>query len=564
MFCTLCFSSISLYHWFSVLLQSHFVLTPCICLPVINFIRSTCTMQSVSLFHLHHALYIHCLSVQSLWKHHIFSVHAVSVKLLLIHACFCNSPVSYRPRATLTAGSTTIPVGGSVTLSCSVETSAGWKYRWFRRTSDISEVRIDDEENRDISVTQGGIYRCDGVRGNPDFYTEISNEETIEIKFSNKVFVTQQPNLPQIFRGETITLTCEVQGGETTEWTYEWKRSGTVLHGINSKDWTFRVSESSSGDYMCQCRRRDDWYSSTQWSESITLSVSADKPRATLTAGSTTIPVGGSVTLSCSVETSAGWKYRWFRRTSDISEVRIDNEENRDISVTQGGIYRCDGVRGNPDFYTETSNEETIEIKFSNKVFVTQQPNLPQIFSGETITLTCEVQGGETTEWTYEWKRSETVLHGTNSKDWTFRVSESSSGDYMCQCRLRDDWYSSTQWSESITLSVSVTESSPVNSSFLVLIVGPVIGVILFILLLLLCCYRQFKGSFCFRQTLSESSIQSSTNHGVNQAESLGYSSPLQDFTATYVEINHQTKRKKKGKPSPAVPDGSVYSEIRT
>ncbi|MEQ2176267.1 hypothetical protein GOODEAATRI_026281, partial [Goodea atripinnis] len=69
---------------------------------------------------------------------------------------------------------------------------------------------------------------------------------------------------------------------------------------------------------------------------------------------------------------------------------------------------------------------------------------------------------------------------------------------------------------------------------------------------------------FCFRQTLSESSIQSSTNHGVNQAESLGYSSPLQDFTATYAEINHQTKRKKKGKQSPAVPDGSVYSEIRT
>ncbi|MEQ2223269.1 hypothetical protein ILYODFUR_035022, partial [Ilyodon furcidens] len=173
----------------------------------------------------------------------------------------------------MTAGSTTIPVGGSVTLSCSVETSARWKYRWFRRTSDTSEVRIDNEENRDISVTQGGIYRCDGVRGNPDFYTEISNEETIEIKFSNKVFVTQQPNLPQIFSGETITLTCEVQGGETTEWTYEW-RSGTVIHRTNSKDWTFRVSESSSGDYMCQCRRRDDWYSSTQWSESITLSVS--------------------------------------------------------------------------------------------------------------------------------------------------------------------------------------------------------------------------------------------------------------------------------------------------
>ncbi|XP_047241992.1 uncharacterized protein LOC124880722 isoform X2 [Girardinichthys multiradiatus] len=340
MFCTLCFSSISLYHWFSVLLQSHFVLTPCICLPVINFIRSTCTMQSVSLFHLHHALYIHCLSVQSLWKHHIFSVHAVSVKLLLIHACFCNSPVSYRPRATLTAGSTTIPVGGSVTLSCSVETSAGWKYRWFRRTSDISEVRIDNEENRDISVTQGGIYRCDGVRGNPDFYTVISNEETIETKFSNKVFVTQQPNPPQIFSGETITLTCEVQGGETTEWTYEWKRSETVLHRINSKDWTFIVSESSSGDYMCQCRRRDDWYSSTQWSKSITLSVSVTESSPVSSSFPVLLIVGPVIGVILFILLLLLWRHRQFK---DLCCIRLfQSESSSQSSTTNHGVNQAE------------------------------------------------------------------------------------------------------------------------------------------------------------------------------------------------------------------------------
>ncbi|KAK5622210.1 hypothetical protein CRENBAI_007959 [Crenichthys baileyi] len=359
---------------------------------------------------------------------------------LQLHTCL---PATDRPRATITAGSTTIPVGGSVTLSCSVETSAGWKYRWLRRTSDTSEVevRIDNEENRVISVTQGGIYRCVGVRGNSDFYTEISNEETIEIKFSNKVFVTQQPKRPQIFCGETITLTCEVQGGETTEWRYEWRRSGSFIYRTNIKD--------SPSEF-----------------------------------------------LSPAVETTC---------------VSVDAEMT--------GILQHSGVKPSHCQY--------------------------QVFSGGTITLTCEVQGGETTEWTYEWRRSGTAVNQTHSKDWTFRVSESSSGDYMCQCRRRDDWYSSTQWSEAVTLSVSVTESVPV-----LLIVGPVIGVILFILLLLLCCYRQSKGLFCFRRTLSESSSRSSTNHGVNKAESHGYSSPLQDVTATYAEINHQTKakRKRKGK----------------
>ncbi|XP_023202389.1 leukocyte immunoglobulin-like receptor subfamily B member 3-like isoform X1 [Xiphophorus maculatus] len=469
--------------------------------------------------------------------------------------------VSDKPRAKLAAGSSTIPVGGSVTLSCSVKPSAGWKYRWFRRTSDTSFVEFsrNNEENREITVTQRGIYKCDGKRGNPSFYSHSSLENIIEIMFSNKVFVTRRPIWPQMFSGESITLTCEVQGGETTEWTCEWKKSGSIIHKTDSKDWTFNVSESSSGNYMCQCRSRDDWYSSTQWSETIRLSVS-NKPGAKLTAGSTTIPVGGSVTLSCSVEPSAGWKYRWFRRTSDSSFVEIgrNNEENREITVTQGGIYKCDGKRGNPSFYSHSSHENIIEIMFSNKVFVTRQPNWPHIFSGESITLTCEVQGGETTEWTCDWRRSGSIIHWTDSKDWTFNVSESSSGNYMCQCRSRDDWYSSTQWSETIT----VTVSSPVISSFpVMLIVGPVSGIVLIVLLLLLWRCRRSKDLSCIRSFQSESSSQRpTTNHGVNQTES-DYSFLLHGTTSVYETIHNRGATGKERPPDPE--EGSVYVNVR-
>ncbi|XP_014827355.1 PREDICTED: high affinity immunoglobulin gamma Fc receptor I-like [Poecilia mexicana] len=422
-------------------------------------------------------------------------------------------------------------------------------------------ISLSVSKNRNITVTQGGIYICEGVKGNHSFYRQRSRDATIEIIFSNKVVVTQQPNWPQIFSGETITLTCEVQGGETTEWTCEWRRPGFVLYRTNSKDWIFNVSESSSGGYMCRCRSRDDWFSSTQWSEAFTLSVS-DKLTAKLTAGSTTIPVGGSVTVNCSVEPSGGWKYRWWRRTSDTPEAEFstNNEENRDITVRQGGIYRCQGKRGNPSFYSHSSYEKTIEITFSNKVSVTQQPNWPLVFSGETITLTCEVQGGETTEWTCEWKRPGFVLQRTNSKAWTFIVSESSSGDYMCQCRRRDDWFSSTQWSEIFTLSVSVTVSS--SSHLVLLIVGPVVGFILLILLVLLCFCRRSKGLFCSRRKASESS----RNDGVNQTGGHEYGSPPQDVTATYAEINHQAKanRKNKERRSPAATNETVYSGIRS
>uniref|UniRef100_A0AAX7UFN4 Ig-like domain-containing protein n=1 Tax=Astatotilapia calliptera TaxID=8154 RepID=A0AAX7UFN4_ASTCA len=267
-------------------------------------------------------------------------------------------------RATLTAGTTIIPVGGSVTLTCSVQSSDGWKYEWFRRTQTTSEGKIRDQQNRDIRVCEGGIYRCRGKRGNPAYYTDISYDVTIEITFSNKVVVKQQPNWPQIFRGETITLTCEVQeGGETTEWEYEWRGPSTPTQWTHNNDVTFRVSESSSGDYMCKSRRRDDLYSSTEWSEAFTLSASTVKPKAQLTTNSRDVPVAGKVTLNCSVNLSSEWKYFWYRGNKSSEPLTTQDAAPSDgqISVSQEGLYRCRAGRGNPVYYTDYSDPVNID-----------------------------------------------------------------------------------------------------------------------------------------------------------------------------------------------------------
>uniref|UniRef100_A0A3B3BW55 Ig-like domain-containing protein n=1 Tax=Oryzias melastigma TaxID=30732 RepID=A0A3B3BW55_ORYME len=330
--------------------------------------------------------------------------------------------------STLTAGTTTVSVGDRVTLSCSVEKSAGWKYEWFRRTSHTSEYRINDGENGNIRVSQGGIYRCRGSRGEPTVYSDKSDEVTISITLS----VTQKPSWSQMFRGETITLTCEVQGGEGVQWEYEWRTPQSQTFRTNRKDWTFTAS--ISGDYSCKSRPTDDSYSGT---------------KSRLTAGTITVLVGDRVTLSCSVEKSAGWKYEWFRRTSHTSEYRINDGENGNIRVSQGGIYRCRGSRGEPAVYSDISDEVTINITLS----VTQKPSWSQMFRGETITLTCEVQGGEGVQWEYEWRTPQSQTFRTNRTDWTFTASIS--GDYSCKSRPTDDSYSGTKWSKGTKLTFS-------------------------------------------------------------------------------------------------------------
>ncbi|CAI5669359.1 unnamed protein product [Oreochromis niloticus] len=267
--------------------------------------------------------------------------------------------------------------------------------------------------------------------------------------------LTIEPNWSSFFIGEFVTFKCDMKEGEDTDWYYQIIRNGQgFLPYDTQKEKKFKLlSIRHSGEYQCSGHRKTSH--DTKISNTVSITV-LDKPRATLTARTTIISVGGSVTLTCSVQSSDGWKYEWFRRTQRTSEGKIRDQQNRDIRVSQGGIYRCRGTRGNPVYYTDKSDDVTIEITFSDKVVVKQQPNWPQIFRGEMITLTCEVQeGGETTEWEYEWRGPRTPTQWTHNNDVTFRVSESSSGDYMCKSRRRDDSYSSTEWSEAFTLSGS-------------------------------------------------------------------------------------------------------------
>ncbi|CAI5682978.1 unnamed protein product [Oreochromis niloticus] len=366
---------------------------------------------------------------------------------------FTLSASTSKPRATLTAHSSVIPAGGSVTLSCSVEGSAGWKFDWFRRDSVSSKAQLmrGNEANRVISVSQGGLYHCRGGRGDPVYYTEDSSDVTVVETFPNKPTVTLQPSWTQIYSGETVTVRCEIQGGEGAQWTYEWRAAKLNTPPTSNEHRIIRATESDSGGYSCRGRR--DYFFS-EWSDIITLTVSSSKPRATLTAQSSIIPAGGSVTLSCSVEGSAGWKFDWFRRDSVSSKAQLmrGNEANRVISVSQGGLYHCRGGRGDPVYYTENSSDVTVTETLPSKPTVTLQPSWTQIYSGESVTVRCEIQGGEGAQWTYEWRAAKLNTPPTSNEYRIIRATESDSGGYSCRGR-RDYFFS--EWSDIITLTVS-------------------------------------------------------------------------------------------------------------
>ncbi|XP_035772103.1 Fc receptor-like protein 5 [Neolamprologus brichardi] len=331
-------------------------------------------------------------------------------------------------------------------------------YEWRR---DQVNTPPTSSEYRIISVAEsdGGGYSCRGRRNSS--WTEWSDITTLRVTVPIKPTVTLQPPWTQIYSGETISVRCEIQGGEGAQWTYEWRQDQVNIPDTSSEYRIIRVTESDSGGYSCRGKRT---YLLTEWSDTITLSVSS-KPKAELRADGTAVPVGGSVTLTCSVNpsssspsssSSSGWKYYWYRYRKSYQILT-----NGQISVSEGGRYRCRGGRGEPVYYTEDSQSVRIDTTVSNRPVVTLYPNWSEIYRGETITVRCEIHGGDT-EWDYEWETN-SMIKAPNQNEYRIRSASSfNSGNYRCKGRMKSSQHETTEWSDSVTLTVSDNEPRPV------------------------------------------------------------------------------------------------------
>uniref|UniRef100_A0A671UVF1 Ig-like domain-containing protein n=1 Tax=Sparus aurata TaxID=8175 RepID=A0A671UVF1_SPAAU len=307
-----------------------------------------------------------------------------------------------RPKAELWSYYRDIPVGGSVTLTCSVNpSSSGWKYFWYRGEK-TSEPLTSQLSAGPIRVSEEGVYWCRGGRGEPVYYTEYSDSVTVSKNVPNKAVVTLQPNWSEIYRGETITLRCEIKDGGDTEWEYEWRTTSSEKPSNQNEHSIRSVSASHSGAYRCKGRKKRE-KSSTDWSDPFKLTVSdTNRPKAELRADDRDIPVGGSVTLTCSVNpSSSGWKYFWYRGEK-TSEPLTSQLSAGPIRVSEEGVYWCRGGRGEPVYYTEYSDSITIYKKEPQSV-LTVSPSW--LSAGASVTLNCSVKD-QSAGWRFYWYKT--------------------------------------------------------------------------------------------------------------------------------------------------------------
>ncbi|KAF5880256.1 carcinoembryonic antigen-related cell adhesion molecule 5-like, partial [Clarias magur] len=161
---------------------------------------------------------------------------------------------------------------------------------------------------------------------------------------------------------------------------------------------------------------------------------------------------GERVTFRCNIQTGGDteWTYSWYRGGATFYSHSTTQEFTEDYYSS--GKYTCRGRRSDSQL-SQISDPVTLSVSARPQPVVKVQP-AESVFTGESVTLTCEIQTGG--YWQYHWYRDNKELSdAAGKKTYTITdVKESNKGDYTCKgTKSSDPKY--TQTSAAVTLTVS-------------------------------------------------------------------------------------------------------------
>uniref|UniRef100_A0A8C1B2G4 Si:ch211-8c17.2 n=1 Tax=Cyprinus carpio carpio TaxID=630221 RepID=A0A8C1B2G4_CYPCA len=424
-----------------------------------------------------------------------------STLFFIVNCCCCTertkAKVSIKPDQHVFRGET-------VTLRCDIdgEGVTSWQYSWYKDSSGSVFSELQEHTFSPVTESDAGKYSCYGAEIGGSRTSNISDAVTLTVsrefdhlfisthKFNmllmsdfsvfryqsslnlhvlfimlystlffivNRCCCTERPKAKvsikpdqHVFRGETVTLRCDIDGGGVTSWQYRWYKDSSLYSKL--QEHTFSpVAESVTGKYFCYGAESEGSRTS-QHSDEVTLKVS-DIPKPTLTVlPQSSLFTGDSVTLRCEVDHLwDGWEFLWSKN-SNTESTEAATKSIDSVKVSDGGEYRCRSGRGG--YYTHYSEPVTVTIYERPKVKVSIKP-AQHVFRGETVTLRCDIDGEGVTSWEYRWYKDGSFYSSSELQEYTFSpVTESDAGKYSCYGAERGGSRRS-QHSDAVTLKVS-------------------------------------------------------------------------------------------------------------
>uniref|UniRef100_A0A672LEH1 Ig-like domain-containing protein n=1 Tax=Sinocyclocheilus grahami TaxID=75366 RepID=A0A672LEH1_SINGR len=249
--------------------------------------------------------------------------------------------------------------GETVTLRCDIdgEGVTSWQYSWYKDGSNSVFSELQEHTFRFVTESDADKYSCYGAERGGSRTSNIS--DAVTLKVSAKVSIKPDQH---VFRGDTVTLRCDIDGEGVTSWQYSWYKDGSVSVFSELQEHTFSpVTESDAGKYFCYGAERGGSRRS-QHSDALTLTVS-DFPKPTVTVEpQSSVFTGDTVTLRCEVDqTWVKWKFLWTKAMDSKTELTEAPTKTIDsVKVSDGGEYRCRARR--EGYYTHDSEPATVTI----------------------------------------------------------------------------------------------------------------------------------------------------------------------------------------------------------
>uniref|UniRef100_A0AAR2K1G6 Ig-like domain-containing protein n=1 Tax=Pygocentrus nattereri TaxID=42514 RepID=A0AAR2K1G6_PYGNA len=274
--------------------------------------------------------------------------------------------VTARPKATVTIHpADPVFTGERVTLTCHIGSGDGWYYEWFKDGKSLSEAGQRKEYTiSKVAESHGGVYTCNGTQSTQPSYSDTSDAVTLTVSALPTATLTVEPKWSPVFTGESVTLKCEIQS--YSDWRYQWYKGSSRTAVSQSQTNTFTIrsaADQDQGQYWCR-GERDDRPSSSQDSNTVTLTVK-ERPRAVVSIQpGDQVFIGETVTLRCDIQGGgvSNWQYSWFK---DDSSTPVSNEQQYRIGpVTEShrGKYTCGGTERGTSRYSHTSDDVTLTV----------------------------------------------------------------------------------------------------------------------------------------------------------------------------------------------------------
>ncbi|XP_073693761.1 Fc receptor-like protein 5 [Garra rufa] len=291
--------------------------------------------------------------------------------------------------------------------------------------------------------------------------------------------VTIKPD-QHVFRGETVTLRCDIDGKGVTGWQYSWYKDGSASVFSKLQEHTFSfVNESDAGKYSCYGAKRGGSRRS-QNSDTVTLTVSGRAQAVLSVSPQKWLTEGDPVTLICEVNgSSTGWTFTWYSETvssgnryhyevlSDSSRGAGGNYTVNFAALKHTGVYVCRAERGKPAYETTNSNTQLIWVTgASPPVSLIISPNRTQHFTLVFLSLSCKDQSNSD-RWTVRRYSDRWGLKDCSSSVWgsqtgsTCTISSTipeDTGVYWCKSESGE-----TSHPVNITVNIGVILESPVH-----------------------------------------------------------------------------------------------------